>query len=92
MRCAVIGAGAGGTALADLLASNGHETWIWALEPDVAASINDRHENRFLHGAALEPSLRASTDLRDVLDGADFVLYATPSQHLRRIARDDGRT
>src|SRR5436309_3182632 len=38
MRCAVIGAGAWGTALADLLTRNGNETVLWALEPDVAAS------------------------------------------------------
>jgi glycerol-3-phosphate dehydrogenase (NAD(P)+) len=38
-----------GTALADLLASNGHDTTIWALETDVVTAINARHENqRFL--------------------------------------------
>lgn len=88
MRCAVVGAGAWGTALADLLASNGHDTCVWAFEADVAAAVNERHENRFLRGAALAPTLRASTDQRDVLDGAEFVLYATPSQHLRRIVQD----
>ena len=88
MRCAVIGAGAWGTALADLLASNGHETVIWALEPDVAESVNERHENRFLKGATLAAMLRATTEQRTALDGAEFVVYATPSQHLRHIAAD----
>jgi glycerol-3-phosphate dehydrogenase (NAD(P)+) len=91
MRCAVVGAGAWGTALADLLASNEHETVIWAFEPDVAASINERHENRFLTGAQLAPSLRASTDHREALEGAELIVYATPSHHLRRIAHA-GRT
>ncbi|MEO7086913.1 MAG: NAD(P)H-dependent glycerol-3-phosphate dehydrogenase [Gemmatimonadaceae bacterium] len=87
MRCAVVGAGAWGTALADLLAGNGHETLIWALEDDVAASINDAHENqRFLRGLSLRPSLRATTNLDETLRGASLVVYATPSQHLRRIA------
>ncbi|GAC1361376.1 MAG: hypothetical protein NVSMB32_00280 [Actinomycetota bacterium] len=31
-RCAVLGAGAWGTALADLLARNGHDTVLWAFE------------------------------------------------------------
>src|SRR5579884_2980585 len=88
MRCAVIGAGAWGTALADLLASNGHDTVIWAHEPDVAASINAAHENRFLRGIALSTALRASTDQREALSGAALVVYATPSHHLRRIARE----
>lgn len=92
MRCAVVGAGAWGTALADLLAGNGHETLIWALEDDVAASINDAHENqRFLRGLSLRPSLRATTNLDETLRGASLVVYATPSQHLRRIATLGGQ-
>lgn len=87
MRCAVIGAGAWGTALADLLAANGHETTIWAHEPDVAASIADCHENRrFLRGVSLASNLCATTDQHVALDRAELVVYATPSHHLRRIA------
>ena len=88
MRCAVIGAGAWGTALADLLASNGNETIIWAHEPDVARAIEECHENRrFLAGQPLAPALHATTDQGVALDGAELVVYATPSQHLRQIAR-----
>ena len=84
-RAAVIGAGAWGTALADLLARNGHETVLWAFEHDVVESVNARHENRFLAGATLAPALRATADLRDAMDGATLVCVATPSQHLRAI-------
>ncbi|HEV8236371.1 MAG TPA: 3-hydroxyacyl-CoA dehydrogenase NAD-binding domain-containing protein, partial [Gemmatimonadaceae bacterium] len=87
MRCAVVGAGAWGTALADLLADNGCETLLWALEPDVAGSINDSHENRrFLKGLPLATSLRATNDHREALCDADLVVYAAPSDHLRRLA------
>jgi glycerol-3-phosphate dehydrogenase (NAD(P)+) len=85
MRCAVVGAGAWGTALADLLAGNGHDTSIWAFESDVVDSINRTHRNRFLRDAELYPTLRATTDLAGALAGADLIVYATPSQHLRRI-------
>jgi glycerol-3-phosphate dehydrogenase (NAD(P)+) len=85
-RCAVVGAGAWGTALADLLARNGHDVTLWAFEPDVVASINGRHENaRFLAGAALSPALHATGDFAEALDGATLVCVATPSQHLRAI-------
>jgi len=88
MRCAVIGAGAWGTALADLLADNGHETVLWAFEPDVAESINGVHENRrFLTGFTLSSALRATTTYADALDGAELVVYATPSHLLRAILR-----
>jgi glycerol-3-phosphate dehydrogenase (NAD(P)+) len=87
MRCAIIGAGAWGTALADLLAANGHVTHIWAFEPEVVAGINATHENaRFLAGAKLTPTLCATGDQREALEGAELVIYATPSHHLRAIA------
>jgi glycerol-3-phosphate dehydrogenase (NAD(P)+) len=84
---AVVGAGAWGTALADLLARNGHSVRLWAREPDVAESIASRHENvRFLAGVALSSALAASTTIGDVVRGADLVLFAAPSEHLRTVA------
>jgi glycerol-3-phosphate dehydrogenase (NAD(P)+) len=88
MRCAVVGAGAWGTALADLLATNGSDVRIWAFEADVADAINMRHENpRFLPGASLAPRLEATSDLGDALGAADLVIYAVPSAHLRGVVR-----
>ena len=89
MRCAVIGAGAWGTALADRLAENGHDTVLWALESDVAASINECGENRrFLAGIPISRRIRATNDLLSAVDGAGLIVLATPSHHLRRIARE----
>lgn len=87
-RCVVLGAGAWGTALANLLAQNGRNVTLWALEPEVVTSINQSHENHvFLAGAALDPELRATGDLAEALDEADLVCLATPSQHLRGVLR-----
>src|SRR5215207_3730772 len=89
MRCAVVGAGAWGTALADLLARNGHDVLLWAREVDVVESVNTRHENtRFLSGATLATSLRATNDMAEAVSGATLVTYAAPSHVLRRVARD----
>jgi glycerol-3-phosphate dehydrogenase (NAD(P)+) len=91
MRAAVVGAGAWGTALADLLARNGHDTTLWAREADVVASVNERHENaRFLAGFPLDPALRADGDMRAAVDGAELVVYAPPSHVLRAIASQAG--
>ena len=88
MRCAVVGAGAWGTALADLLARNGHQVTLWAYEPDVVQAINEKHENvRFLAGHQLAPTLTAVGDLQKAVDGAELVTLATPSQVLRPIVR-----
>jgi glycerol-3-phosphate dehydrogenase (NAD(P)+) len=88
MRAAVVGAGAWGTALADLLARNGLDVTLWAYEPDVVASINARHENtRFLAQAPLDESLRATGDLAEAVRNAPLVVFVTPSHVLRGIAR-----
>ena len=87
MRCAVVGGGAWGTALADLLARNGHDTTVWAREEDVVRGINERHENaRFLAGVPLAPSLRADADLPRTVSGAELVVYSAPSHVLRQVA------
>jgi glycerol-3-phosphate dehydrogenase (NAD(P)+) len=87
-RCAVVGAGAWGTALGDLLARNGHDTRIWAYEWDVVEGINRLHENRrFLKGNRLDAGLVACGDITEALDGAELVTIATPSHVLRPIVR-----
>jgi glycerol-3-phosphate dehydrogenase (NAD(P)+) len=88
MRCSVIGAGAWGTALAHVLASNGHDVRLWAREAEVAASINERHENAmFLAGAVLSARMTATSDIGAALRDAVVVVYAVPSAHLRQVAK-----
>jgi len=88
MRCSVIGAGAWGTALADLLARNDHDVRLWAYEPDVVDAINARHQNtRFLPGHTLSETLEATGDLQAATESAELIVIATPSHVLRRIVK-----
>jgi glycerol-3-phosphate dehydrogenase (NAD(P)+) len=88
MKLSVLGAGAWGTALADMLACSGHDVRMWAREQDVVSAIKSRRENPiFLPGFSLAPSLAATNDHRETLEGAELVIYAAPSQHLREVAR-----
>ena len=81
----VIGAGAWGTALAQMLASDGREVVLWAYEPEVAQAINAEHRNPlYLPSANLAPTIRATGDLAD-LAGIDAVLVVTPAQVLGRV-------
>ena len=93
MRCSVVGAGAWGTALADLLTRNGHDVLLWAYEPDVVESVNKRHENvRFLGGNALSPALKATGDIGHAVEGAELITLATPSHVLRSILRSASKS
>lgn len=88
MNTAVIGAGAWGTALANLLAHSEHNVTIWAHEADVARSIGAAHvNNRFLPGITLSSRIRATTRPGDAVADAELVLYASPSHVLRGVAR-----
>jgi glycerol-3-phosphate dehydrogenase (NAD(P)+) len=85
-RVAVLGAGAWGTALADLLARKGLDVRIWAHEAEVAEAINQEHRNPlyFAH-AALDPRLTASTNLAHVLADAPVVCSVAPSHVTRSL-------
>src|SRR2546426_6965437 len=79
-QIAVIGAGAWGTTLADLLARKGAGVRLWAREPEVVASINREHVNHlFLPGAALAPEVRATGDVTEAVRAAEVVVSAAPS-------------
>ena len=79
----VIGAGAWGTALAQVCARAGLQVTLQAREAEVVASINEGHENSlFLPGVALEPAIRAASDMA-ALAGCDLILAVAPAQHLR---------
>ncbi|MCR9180774.1 MAG: NAD(P)-dependent glycerol-3-phosphate dehydrogenase [Erythrobacteraceae bacterium] len=81
----VIGAGAWGTALAQMLASDGRDVLLWAYEPEVVDAINTRHRNPlYLPSAILAPSIRATGELGD-FGALDIILAVTPAQVLGRV-------
>lgn len=83
LKIGVIGAGAWGTALAQMFSQGGRDVLIWAREPEVVTAINDQHENTvFLTGIPLSETLRATGDLTETIQ-RDIVLMVTPAQHLR---------
>ncbi|EGB15876.1 NAD-dependent glycerol-3-phosphate dehydrogenase domain protein [Pseudodesulfovibrio mercurii] len=84
MKIAVLGAGAWGTTLADMLAKNGRNTTLWAREPEVVADIRNHRENRvFLPGVTLSEALEVESDPATAFDGADYFLVVIPSQFIR---------
>lgn len=84
-RIGVLGGGAWGTALAQMLASDGRDVLIWAFEPAVVDAINREHRNPdFLPSATLAPTIRATGELAAMAD-LDSLLVVTPAQHMGRV-------
>ncbi len=81
----VIGAGAWGTALAQMLASDGRGVVLWAFEPEVVEAINTSRCNpQYLPSAQLSDAIRATGSLSD-LAGIGTVLAVTPAQVLGKV-------
>ncbi len=79
----VIGGGAWGTALAVLAEHAGHDTTLWAREPEVVDSINNEHMNTtFLPNVNLSPAIKATVDVAESAK-ADALLLAVPAQYVR---------
>ncbi len=84
MRLGVIGGGAWGTALAQVVARDA-PVLLWAREPEVVAAINDTQENAlFLPGVPLSPLVRATGELGALAD-CDALLVVVPAQHVRAV-------
>ncbi|MFQ6017628.1 MAG: NAD(P)H-dependent glycerol-3-phosphate dehydrogenase [Kiloniellaceae bacterium] len=87
-KIGIIGAGAWGTALAMTARRAGRDVVIWARDAGVAETINGRRENPlYLPGAALDPAIRATSDIAEAAE-SDALLLVTPAQHLRGVSRN----
>ena len=81
IRVAVVGAGSWGTALSAILAKKGHDTCLWAFEPEVAEQITrDRENVSYLPGIDLPENLRSTADLTTAIQGAEIVVSVSPAQ------------
>lgn len=82
---AVYGAGSWGSALAVLLANEGHQVALIGRNPDEMERMKTRRENaRYLPGVALPLGLLPTTDL--ALLNADLVVFSVPSHSVRQAA------
>ena len=87
-RIAVIGGGSWGTALADLLAGNGHDTVLWIHEQELAREVTlTRINSLYLPGFTLQPELRITSNLAEALADRTIVLLVTPVQVMRGVLR-----
>ena len=86
MKVFVYGSGAWGTALAMLLVDNGHDVTLWSHDPEKAAAMAKRRKNPAMAGAILPEALNITSDPAGA-ERAELVLFASPSNILRRTAK-----
>ena len=81
----VLGGGAWGTALAQMLASDGRDVLLWTRDPELAATINtERHNPLYLPDITLSDTIEA-TDALPRMAALDVLLLVTPAQHMAEV-------
>ncbi|WP_082629947.1 NAD(P)H-dependent glycerol-3-phosphate dehydrogenase [Olsenella massiliensis] len=84
----VIGTGSWGTAAAGLAAVNCAQVVLWARSLEVARGINATRKNpRHLRSYLLPSNVTATHDRAEAACGAEAVVVAVPSNHLRSVLK-----
>jgi len=85
-RIVVLGSGAWGTTLADLMARKGYSVVLWGRDPEQMERMRRSGENeRLLPGVRLSSGLGLSSELGSAVEGVRYVILAVPCQYLRGV-------
>jgi glycerol-3-phosphate dehydrogenase (NAD(P)+) len=81
----IIGGGGWGTALAVMIAKNGHNVRWWVRRKALAEALDhERVNHQYLPGIAIPKSIVITSELSEAAN-ADVVLFVTPSTALREV-------
>jgi glycerol-3-phosphate dehydrogenase (NAD(P)+) len=87
-KVGVIGGGSFGTAIANIIAGNGHHTQLWMRDPEQVETLNQTRVNSvYLPGHELHPSIIAAHELQAVVQDVDMIFIAVPSHSFRSVVR-----
>ncbi len=88
-KMAVIGAGAFGTALSQIMVDSGSEPTLWVREPDLSRTIEETRVNEmFMPGYELPAGITPTSDLEQAVRGKQLVVIAVPTAYLRQVMAD----
>ena len=88
-RVAIVGGGAFGTAIANIVATNGCVAELWMREAEqVHALLRERENRRYLPGHKLHRLVKASNDLGEVVAQSNLVILTVPSRSFREVSRE----
>jgi glycerol-3-phosphate dehydrogenase (NAD(P)+) len=82
-KTVVLGAGAWGTTIANLLSKKGEDVTVWTFEDEVVEDVKRNAENsRYLPGVKLNKELVFTSSLKEAVSNKDIVIVAQPSKYI----------
>lgn len=88
-KISVIGSGGWGSAIAIMLAENGHEVTLWSYLEEESNNLKKYRENKpFLPGVMMPENIEFTYKLSECITGRDVIVTATPSHAMRATARN----
>jgi glycerol-3-phosphate dehydrogenase (NAD(P)+) len=83
-KVTVLGAGAWGTTMAQVLADCGNDVLLWGRSTELVHEINSSHTNKKYLGEHVLPSqLRATDQITEAFSHSSIIVLAIPAQNLR---------
>ena len=83
-KVTVLGAGAWGTTMAQVLADCGNDVLLWGRSPELVQEINGSHTNKkYLGNHVLPNELKATENIGHAFAHSSIIVLAIPAQNLR---------
>jgi glycerol-3-phosphate dehydrogenase (NAD(P)+) len=83
-KVTVLGAGAWGTTMAQVLADCGNDVLLWGRSPELVQEINGSHTNKkYLGNHVLPNQLKATEKIDEAFAHSSIIVLAIPAQSLR---------
>lgn len=84
-KIVILGTGAWGTALANVIADSGNQVLMWGIDEDEVNNIN-KHNNRKYYGSKrLNKNISATTDVKTAIFKANYIIVAIPSKFIKGV-------
>lgn len=84
----VLGGGSFGTAISNIIAANGHQTYLWMRDVERAKKCQQERENpEYLPGYRLNDNLHVTSDMASSLEKSDVVVISVPSHSFRQVSQ-----
>lgn len=89
MNFAILGAGTWGTALAQVLADNGHDVLLYHFDEKIVKDINENHKNSlYFNDLLINEHIKATTCLKSVFSFTNNIITCVPSKNLVDLLKD----